>query len=256
MNLLLNHLSTFSITSKQTMRSFSTDKINAGNINAGKTSTDKIATGKMSATYHHRNTQLSSLRIIVILCSFFVASLANSDTIYRYIDPQGRLLFTDKPKHEGYIPLEKTTAGWTVKKTPTTSWKQNQQRLSPTIKRIANKYDLSHHLVHAVIMVESTYNPQAKSKAGAQGLMQLMPATARRFGVNDPYNPTENIDAGTEYLKHLLKLFNNDLSLALAAYNAGENAVKRYNNQIPPFKETQRYVEKVLHHYEKYLALN
>ncbi len=193
-----------------------------------------------------------------IICLFSVLALISvtaEGAIYRYIDPNGRLIFTDKPKHEGYIELIKTHKGWTVRPKQY-SWKQNQRQLSPTIERMANRHNLPSDLVHAVIMVESAYNPQAKSKAGAQGLMQLMPATARRFGVSDPYNPTENIAAGTEYLKHLLNLFENDLSLALAAYNAGENAVKKYNNQIPPYKETQRYVKKVLHHYRKYRNKN
>jgi len=193
----------------------------------------------------------ASINTLIALSFTFFCLSANSE-IYRYIDPQGRLIFTDKPKHAGYIQLEKTINGWTVR--PSYSWKRNQRKLSPTIERIAEKHQLSHHLVHAVIMVESAYNPKAISKAGAQGLMQLMPATANRFGVSDPYNPYQNINGGTEYLKHLLDLFENDLRLALAAYNAGENAVKKYNNQIPPYKETQRYVKKVLKHYNKYTA--
>jgi soluble lytic murein transglycosylase-like protein len=181
-------------------------------------------------------------------------SLSAHSTIYRYIDPQGRLVFTDKPKHAGYIRLEKTVTGWTVR--PSYSWKRNRQKFSDTIKRAAEKHDISKHLLHAVIIVESAYNPDAKSKAGAQGLMQLMPATASRFGVVDAYNPYQNIAGGTEYLKLLLEMFENDLSLALAAYNAGENAVKRYNNTIPPYKETQNYVKKVLKRYRQFAASN
>lgn len=188
--------------------------------------------------------------------SLSLCSLSANSTIYRYIDPQGRLVFTDKPKHAGYIRLEKTLSGWTTVK-PSYSWKRNRKKFTPSIERAAAKHQLSHHLLHAVIAVESAYNPNAKSKAGAQGLMQLMPATANRFGVADPYNPNQNIDGGSEYLKHLLGLFENNLSLALAAYNAGENAVKRYNNSIPPYKETQNYVKKVLKRYQKYrLASN
>jgi soluble lytic murein transglycosylase-like protein len=193
-----------------------------------------------------------TIKPLLCLLIFLFSASANS-TIYRYIDPQGRLVFTDKPKHSGYIRLEKTLAGWTVAR-KNYSWKSNQRRFSPTIERVADKYRLSHHLVHAVNIVESAYNPSAISKAGAQGLMQLMPATASRFGVNDPYNPHQNIEAGTEYLKHLMGLFKNNLSLALAAYNAGENAVKKYNNRIPPYKETQNYVKKVLKYYRKYAA--
>lgn len=189
-----------------------------------------------------------SMFLVILTAGFLVTPTAYGE-IYRYIDPEGRLIFTDKPKHAGYIRLEKTVTGWTVK--PSYSWKRNQKKLSGTIKRIAKRHQLSPELVHAMIMVESAYNPQAISKAGAQGLMQLMPATAHRFGVSDPYNPTENINGGTKYMKHLLNMFENNLPLALAAYNAGENAVIKYNNRIPPYKETRNYVKKVLKHFRK-----
>ncbi len=100
-------------------------------------------------------------------------------------------------------------------------------------------------LVKAVVQIESSYNPVAVSHKGATGLMQLMPATAARFGVADRKNPDENVDAGVRYLKHLLNLFNGEVRLALAAYNAGENAVLRYRD-IPPYPETLDYVDKVM----------
>ena len=199
--------------------------------------------------------QTSKIKYISALALWFTLLLLPvSNTyseIYRYIDPHGRLIFTDKPKHSGYIRLEKTHKGWEPVK-PTLSWRQNKKKFSPVIRRAADQYQLSHHLLHAIITVESAYDPNAKSRVGAQGLMQLMPATADRFGVNDPYNPYQNIQGGTEYFKYLMKLFNGDLRLALAAYNAGENAVKKYGNRIPPYKETQNYVRKVLKHYQKY----
>jgi soluble lytic murein transglycosylase-like protein len=100
---------------------------------------------------------------------------------------------------------------------------------------------------------ESAFKKNAVSKKGAIGLMQLMPATAERFGVRDAFNPEQNINGGTRYLSYLLKMFNNDIVLASAAYNAGENAVKKYNG-VPPFPETQNYVSKVatLHRVYKY----
>jgi soluble lytic murein transglycosylase-like protein len=101
-------------------------------------------------------------------------------------------------------------------------------------------------LLHAVIRAESAYQPNALSHAGACGLMQLMPATAARFRVRNIWDPAENIEGGATYLRFLMDLFDNDLRLALAGYNAGENAVKRYGNQIPPYPETQNYVRKVL----------
>jgi soluble lytic murein transglycosylase-like protein len=97
-----------------------------------------------------------------------------------------------------------------------------------------------------VIAVESGFNSRALSKAGAVGLMQLMPATALRFGVSDPYDPLQNVRAGAQYLRFLIDRFGNDLSLALAAYNAGEQAVDRNGGQIPPYSETQAYVPRVL----------
>ncbi len=106
-------------------------------------------------------------------------------------------------------------------------------------------------LLHAVIMTESNYNARAKSPKGAQGLMQLMPFTAKRFGVNNSYDPGQNIQGGARYLSYLLKLFKNDFSLAVAAYNAGEDAVIRYGNKVPPYRETVNYVGKVMSLYKK-----
>ena len=114
------------------------------------------------------------------------------------------------------------------------------------VLKVAQEVDVSPHLLHAVIAVESAYDARAVSPKGAQGLMQLMPATSQRFGVRDPFDPHENVRGGARYLKTLLAQFNGDLQLTLAAYNAGENAVVRYGNRVPPFAETQKYVPKVI----------
>lgn len=114
------------------------------------------------------------------------------------------------------------------------------------IERTARQYGLWPELLHAVIRTESAYRADALSSAGACGLMQLMPGTAERFKVKNIWDPAENVRGGATYLRLLLDLFQNDLRLALAAYNAGENAVKRYGNDIPPYPETQEYVRKVL----------
>ena len=127
----------------------------------------------------------------------------------------------------------------------------NRQRLTPAIQQVAVAYQLEPALLHAVISAESSYNPQARSPKGARGLMQLMPDTARRFGVSDPDDPTENLHGGARYLRWLLDLFT-DLRLALAAYNAGEGAVQRYGNAIPPYPETRTYVQRVLEFYRYY----
>lgn len=107
-------------------------------------------------------------------------------------------------------------------------------------------------LIHAVIATESRHNPKAVSNKGARGLMQLMPATAKRFNVKDRNHAGQNILAGSKYLRELLTLFNGDIKLSLAAYNAGPGAVKKYNGRIPPYQETMHYVPKVLNYYRQY----
>ena len=116
------------------------------------------------------------------------------------------------------------------------------------VEKISNKYGVDEKLVQAVIKQESGYNPKAKSHAGALGLMQLMPATAKSLGVKDPMNPAQNIEGGVKYLKNMLEEFNGNTILALAAYNAGPNAVKKYGT-VPPYKETQNYVKSILKNY-------
>lgn len=109
-------------------------------------------------------------------------------------------------------------------------------------------------LIHAVISVESGYNASARSRAGAVGLMQLMPGTAKRYGVTNRLDPAQNIKGGARYLRDLMTLFGNNLNLVLAAYNAGEEAVMKYGMRVPPYRETTAYVPKVLSHYRKYRA--
>jgi Soluble lytic murein transglycosylase and related regulatory proteins (some contain LysM/invasin domains) len=113
------------------------------------------------------------------------------------------------------------------------------------VEQTARQYDVDPLLVHSVIQVESNYNQYALSPKGAQGLMQLIPSTARRFGARNSFDVKENVEAGVKYLKYLNSLYPNDLRLTLAAYNAGEGAVAKYRNSIPPYKETEQYVYKV-----------
>jgi len=132
--------------------------------------------------------------------------------------------------------------------------KNSTQKISfgSVVNEAARANDIEAALLHAIITAESNYNSRAVSRKGAVGLMQLMPATAKQYGVTDIYDPAQNVGGGTRYLKYLLKIFNNDRQLTLAAYNAGENAVARFGNKIPPYRETREYVNKVMQLYNQY----
>ncbi|MGD9307655.1 MAG: lytic transglycosylase domain-containing protein [Desulfosarcina sp.] len=119
------------------------------------------------------------------------------------------------------------------------------------IVKAAGRYEVDPHLIRAIILAESGYNPKAKSKKGARGLMQLMPSTAKALGVGDIWDPEENIDGGVRYFRSLLDRFDGDVQLALAAYNAGSRHVRNYEG-IPPFKATQHYIKKVLKFHKKF----
>lgn len=125
-----------------------------------------------------------------------------------------------------------------------------ERLLQPVILEASERYKVDHAMIRAIIMAESSYNLMAISQKGAEGLMQLMPHTARELGVTDSFNPTQNIHAGVRYYKKLLKRFKGNVRLALAAYNAGSRNVREYNG-IPPFKATHSYIKKVLH-YQRY----
>jgi soluble lytic murein transglycosylase-like protein len=128
-------------------------------------------------------------------------------------------------------------------------------QFAQTVERIARQNQLPPKLIHSVIRVESNYDPYAVSPKGALGLMQLIPSTARRFGVSDVFDPADNIQGGARYLKYLLELYKGDNALALAAYNAGEGAVSRYGG-VPPFPETRNYVTQVRKRLEETAAPN
>ena len=126
--------------------------------------------------------------------------------------------------------------------------RSSNSQILDMVNNVARKHGVDEKLVQAVIKQESGFNPKAKSKVGAMGLMQLMPSTAKSLGVKDPYNPQQNVEGGVKYLKSMLKKYNGNVILALAAYNAGPNAVDKYSG-VPPYKETQNYVKNILANY-------
>jgi len=217
------------------------------------------------------------MRIAVILLTLFISNEVMAD-IYKFTDIDGSVYYTNTnlprhglykrnirskyytdinvPRHGLYKRIIRTkilrfsNSNNYHAKVHTFSG-ANKKKFAELIKQAAYRYQVDAKLVHAVIQTESAYNSTAQSPKGAMGLMQLMPDTAKRFGVSDRNDPDQNIDGGTRYLKHLIKLFDPNLDLAVAAYNAGENAVIRHNNSIPPYPETQNYVKQVLALYNR-----
>jgi len=136
---------------------------------------------------------------------------------------------------------------------PTQKQQLDSASVRPYVQEAAAKYNVDPALIEAVIKQESAYNASAKSYVGAQGLMQLMPGTAKDLGVNNPFDPRENVMGGAKYLSQLMEMFDGNLTKVLAGYNAGPGNVQKYGG-VPPFKETQDYVEKVLNNYSDFKA--
>lgn len=181
-------------------------------------------------------------------------STVSATEIYVYKDKHGHVHLTDRPSHDGFMRV--TDRDWkhkAMQSLDTKNFHKNKKKFMPLIGKAARRYRVDEALLNAVVTAESAYDPRAVSKAGAVGLMQLMPGTAKRYGTHDRYNPESNVYAGTRYLRDLLVRFKNT-KLALAAYNAGENNVIRYGYKVPPFQETQQYIKKVMYYYDKYRA--
>jgi hypothetical protein len=167
---------------------------------------------------------------------------ARSTTVVRADSRSGRLIRSTVVASR-VVPVKVVS---TAPPPPPAAPKPNESSLTVNelVASIARRHEVEPSLVDSVIRVESNYNPNAVSSAGAMGLMQLIPSTAKRFGVNNTFHPEQNIEGGVRYLKYLMQLYNGDERLALAAYNAGEGAVAKYKG-IPPYPETQNYVYQV-----------
>lgn len=181
--------------------------------------------------------------------------LARAD-VYSFTDANGSTHFSNVPTDSRYRLLitARVDAPSVPPKEHSIDWLARSAQYDGVISSAAKAATLQSALVRAVIVVESGFNPRAVSKKGAVGLMQLQPATAKRYGVKDIYDPEQNVRAGAHYLSDLLTRFDSNLELALAAYNAGEEAVERYGRHVPPFHETLSYVPNVMRVYQRLLA--
>ena len=185
---------------------------------------------------------------ITVLFAFIIMA---SDTayadIYKYTDKEGVLHLTNVPSipHAKYVLILR-------EKRILFQHNIDVNKYDQLITTAADKFKIDPALIKAIIKAESNFNHQAVSPVGAKGLMQLMPTTAYALQVEDSFHPEKNIEGGTRYLRYLLNIYGGDLSLALAAYNAGERAVAKYNNRIPPYRETQNYIKRVLSYYQSF----
>jgi len=201
---------------------------------------------------------LSLLRYSILWAAVAMCSGAARADIYGYVDgDRVSVIFADtQPADEKYILYKKEPASLVAElpDEPNSGKGLTRSQFGGHILAAAKATKVDAALIRAVISVESGNNPSARSSAGAVGLMQLMPATARRYGVKNRLDPEQNIHGGARYLRDLKVLFDGNLQLVLAAYNAGEAAVMKHGRRIPPYRETVAYVPKVLSHYRKFRA--
>jgi soluble lytic murein transglycosylase len=182
---------------------------------------------------------------IVGISSLAYSIPTTSAEIYQFVGRDGSISLTNVPSDSRFrkVEIESSQLHITL----------SERELEPVIRRHSSQQQLHPALIRAIIKAESNFDPRAVSRAGAIGLMQLMPQTAVRLDVRDMYDPDDNVGGGTKYLRQLLDRFHGNLPLALAAYNAGENVVDRYQ-ALPPFDETRQYVRKVLRYYRTFLV--
>lgn len=181
---------------------------------------------------------------------------AKTVKIYKFVDTNGIVHLTDRPNSSGYRLIyqgDNNPFGFSSESYGHAKIHGKYKEYYALVDEVAKSNSLESEFLHAVIQTESAYNPYATSPKGAVGLMQLMPGTARRYGVTDRTDIFSNLHGGARYLRYLLDLFGGNKELALAGYNAGENAVIRYGNEIPPYRETRNYVKRVMAIYRTHL---
>ncbi len=194
----------------------------------------------------HDKSGFSGLWSIVFLLPILACGqFLKADQIVALVDEHGHKVFINVPDMTP-ATRARIMGNFRPVRTATNIPPEEMTRL---VRDAASKQKIDPRLVHSIIRVESGYDPNAVSRKGAMGLMQLIPGTARRFGVENPFDPKQNIEGGVSYLRYLLDLFGGDVPLSLAAYNAGENSVRRFGG-IPAFQETQDYVRRVSNLYE------
>lgn len=192
--------------------------------------------------------KIGGIKIFYVFAFLFSVCLSAHADIYRYIDENGVMHFTNTPTsstHEYKLFLREK---------PKVSNRHSPKEYDKIIAEASQRYGVSFPLIKAIIKAESDFDPRAVSKKGAKGLMQIMPENFKLLGIEDPFDPSQNIHAGARYFKQMYDRFNGKLALSLAAYNAGPKAVERYKT-VPPYEETEEYVRRVLKFFHVYKNL-
>jgi soluble lytic murein transglycosylase-like protein len=182
--------------------------------------------------------------LALVLATALLTPMSAEAQIYAWRDVKGTLVLSDRKLSDGAVTYAVPDAP-TIRATTPLAVATYRDKFEPLVQEHARRHALRPDLVRAVIQVESGFNPQARSPRGAMGLMQLMPKTATELGVRNPYDPAENIRGGCTYLRKLMDRYNGNEELALAAYNAGAEAVDRHGKTVPPYQETRDYVKRV-----------